>query len=53
MSRDEIRERAWAAAEQGVQIHQANTYPEGTEAHAQFERDYWARERELQLSEVC
>ncbi len=53
VSRDEIRLLAWQAAEEGRQIHEANPYPDGTAAHAQFERDFWARDRELQGETVA
>lgn len=53
VSRDEIRLLAWQAADEGRQIHEANPYPDGTAAHAQFERDFWARDRELQGETVA
>lgn len=51
--RDVIRDLARQAADQGRQIHDANPYPYGTEAHAQFERDFWARDLEIQGETVA
>lgn len=48
--RDVIRDRARAAFDAGLNLHEdpnVNPYPEGTAAHAQFERDYWERAREV------
>lgn len=53
VSRDYIRQLAWALVDERVPLREANPFPEGTQAHAHFERDFIARERELQLEEVC
>lgn len=49
VSREEIRERAWAAAEQGLSLlaDGTNPYELGTHAHRRFELDYHERERQL------
>lgn len=47
--RDVIRDKARAAADAGLNLHELNVnpYPDGTAAHAQFEHDYWERSREV------
>lgn len=46
VSRDEILRSAREAAERGKSVHD-NPYPQGTQAHALYERYFWAREVEL------
>ena len=46
VSRDEILRRARAAAEACKSVHD-NPYPPGSQAHALYERYFWAREVEL------
>ena len=47
VSREEIRLKAFEAAEARQCVHVVNPYPPGSAAHAQFERDFWAREKQL------
>ena len=49
VSREEIRERAWAAAERGLALQSegTNPYAPGTLAHHRFELDFLDRERQL------
>lgn len=47
VSRDEIRCRAYDAADAQQAIHKANPYPPGSTAHRRFEIDCWARHRWL------
>ena len=50
VSREEIRELAWAAAERGLALQADGTNPfeEGTHARLHFEHDYHDRERQLE-----
>lgn len=50
VSRETIFDLAQAAAVAGQCVNSANPYPEHSEAHRQFERDYWAAVRELETN---
>jgi len=42
VTRDEIRDLARTAANDGQHVNAANTYPVGTPEHHAFEFEYWA-----------
>lgn len=47
VGKDEIRSKAFAAADQQLSIHDSNPYPDGTRAHRCFQLCYWERQRWL------
>lgn len=47
VSKDEIRRRAFEAADKQLSIHDSNPYPGGTRAHFSFQHCYWERQRWL------
>lgn len=48
VSKDEIRRRAFEAAERQQPIHDANPYPEGCRSRLCFELAYWEKVRDLE-----
>ena len=52
VSRDEIRDMAHAAAENGEPQHEANPFEPGTTQNTNFATDYLSRQRELEESDA-